>query len=81
MLTKAKDGFTQPRLQHRLLLTYTEPTSVKQAFQVPEWKEAMQAEYDALLANNTCLWFLYLLTGLPLAANGCFVLSKILMAL
>jgi histone deacetylase 1/2 len=62
MLTRAKDGFTQPRLEHKLLLTYTEPTSVKQAFQVPEWKEAMQAEYDALLANNT--WSL-----VPLPSN------------
>jgi hypothetical protein len=30
-----------------------EPTSYRQALQIPQWKQAMQAEMDALHANNT----------------------------
>lgn len=36
-----------------VLLTQAEPTNPKQALAVPQWKQAMQCEYDALLANGT----------------------------
>lgn len=36
-----------------VLLSHVEPFSVKEALSVSHWKEAMQREYDALLANNT----------------------------
>jgi histone deacetylase 1/2 len=53
MTTCAKNGFTQPRLEPRLLLTHFEPKNVKQALLDPKWKTAMQEEYDALLQNKT----------------------------
>jgi histone deacetylase 1/2 len=53
MTTRAKTGFTQPRLEPRLLLTHSEPKNVKQALLDPKWKTAMQEEYDALLQNKT----------------------------
>lgn len=36
-----------------VLLAQAEPTSPKQALAVPQWKQAMQFEYDALIANGT----------------------------
>lgn len=53
MQTRAKFGFSQPKLEPRLLLTHTEPKTVKQALADLQWKAAMQAEYDALIYNNT----------------------------
>ncbi|MCH80671.1 retrovirus-related Pol polyprotein from transposon TNT 1-94, partial [Trifolium medium] len=53
MQTRAKSGFTQPRLEPRVLLTHNEPKTVKQALTVPHWKAAMQAEFDALQHNDT----------------------------
>ncbi|KAK2354410.1 putative mitochondrial protein [Trifolium repens] len=53
MTTRAKTGFVQPRLEPRLLLTHSEPRNVKQALLDPKWKSAMQAEFDALQANQT----------------------------
>lgn len=52
MLTRAKSGFAQPRLQPKLLLTHVEPKSPKQALADPQWKAAMQNEYDALIKNQ-----------------------------
>jgi histone deacetylase 1/2 len=51
MTTRAKTGFAQPKL--RLYLAHTEPKTVKQALLDPQWKNAMQAEYDALIQNKT----------------------------
>lgn len=42
-----------PRLFPTLLLSQAEPTTTRQAQQDPKWHASMQAEYDALLANNT----------------------------
>ena len=53
MQTRSKSGIVCPRLHPTLLLTTAEPTSVKHALSSPEWKEAMQQEYNALMANNT----------------------------
>jgi hypothetical protein len=53
MTTRAKAGFIQPRLEPRLLIAHSEPKSVKQALLDPKWKGTMQAEYDALIQNNT----------------------------
>lgn len=40
-------------LKPRLFLAHVEPKTVKQALSHPQWLAAMQAEYKALLANNT----------------------------
>ncbi|PNX62174.1 histone deacetylase, partial [Trifolium pratense] len=53
MQTRAKTGFVQPKLNFKLLLTHSEPKNVKQALLHPQWHTAMQAEYDALINNNT----------------------------
>jgi histone deacetylase 1/2 len=53
MTTRAKTGFIQPRLEPILLLTHSEPKTVKQALLDPKWKTAMQEEFDALLENHT----------------------------
>lgn len=53
MQTRSKSGIVKPRVFPSLLLTHVEPTSVKQALAQPEWRAAMQDEYDALLKNGT----------------------------
>lgn len=53
MQTRAKSGIVQIRLHPSLFLTHTEPKSVKQALQDPNWYSAMQAEFDALISNKT----------------------------
>ena len=53
MQTRSKSGIVQPRLFPTLILTTAEPTSVKHALSSPERKEAMQQEYNALMANKS----------------------------
>jgi len=53
MATRGKHGIVQKRLHPTLLLTQTEPTGYKQAMNTPEWLQAMQAEYGALMDNKT----------------------------
>lgn len=53
MQTIAKTAFSQPRLEPKLLLTLSEPKTVKQTLSNLHLKEAMQAEYDALMSSNT----------------------------
>ena len=53
MQTRSKSGIHQPRIHPTLLLAHCEPTSVKQALTDPNWKLAMQQEYDALMKNTT----------------------------
>jgi histone deacetylase 1/2 len=48
MVTRSK-----ARANPTLLLTHIEPTTIKQALQIPHWKKAMQEEYDALIKNQT----------------------------
>lgn len=49
MVTRSKTGSLKPQV----FLSAVEPTTVKQALAKPEWLQAMKAEYDALLMNNT----------------------------
>jgi len=69
MVTRAKAGIFKPKLFHVTSLTpLSEPTSYKQAMQIPEWLQAMRTEYAALMANR--MWSL---TPLPYSATvvGC----------
>lgn len=49
MITRSKTGSLKPKK----FLTHSEPRTVKQALAHPDWLAAMQAEYNALLSNNT----------------------------
>ncbi|KAL6127768.1 hypothetical protein ACLB2K_071131 [Fragaria x ananassa] len=59
MLTRSKRGIVQKKCflsvmnQDTSNLSEIEPYSVKTALQVPVWKNAMQAEYDALMKQQT----------------------------
>jgi hypothetical protein len=60
MTTRVKRGFRQPT--DRLTLSVISssplspvPTSVYAALTDPSWRHAMEEEYDALIANNTCV--------------------------
>ncbi|MCH85062.1 histone deacetylase, partial [Trifolium medium] len=53
MQTRAKSGIVLPRQNPTLLLTNTEPKTVKQALQDPNWYNAMKEEFDALQKNQT----------------------------
>lgn len=57
MITRAKRGLFKPKIFAASKTTALfEPTTYKQAFPFPEWRAAMQAEFDALKRNNT--WIL-----------------------
>lgn len=64
MITRSKTGSLKPWV----LVTHTEPRTVKQALSSPDWLAAMKDEYDALMRNNT-----WSLVELPLhrKAIGC----------
>jgi histone deacetylase 1/2 len=49
MVTRAKTGNLKPKV----FLASIEPTTVKSALADPNWLQAMQAEYKALMDNNT----------------------------
>jgi histone deacetylase 1/2 len=49
MVTRAKTGNLKPKV----FLSSIEPTIVKSALTDPHWLQAMQAEYKALMDNNT----------------------------
>jgi histone deacetylase 1/2 len=53
MQTRSKSGIVKPRVTPTLLLSQHVPTTVKQALASPDWLAAMQAEYKALIDNNT----------------------------
>ncbi|KAK2454628.1 putative mitochondrial protein [Trifolium repens] len=53
MQTRAKSGISLPRQNPKLLLTHTEPKTVKQALTDPKWYDAMKSEFDALQKNET----------------------------
>lgn len=52
MQTRAKSGFSQPRLEPRLLLAASEPKTTKQALAHPDWLAAMKVEYNTLINNK-----------------------------
>lgn len=49
MITRSKTGSLKPKV----LLTCSEPRTVKQALSNPDWLAAMKEEYSALMKNNT----------------------------
>lgn len=52
MITRAKAGVFKPKAflsAHNNL----EPSTTKEALSDPKWKKALQAEYNALIKNNT----------------------------
>jgi hypothetical protein len=55
MHTRSKAGFTQPvdRLNLHVVPMSPLPRSVRDALSDPNWRSTMQAEYDALLTNDT----------------------------
>nr|KYP44419.1 hypothetical protein KK1_034053 [Cajanus cajan] len=53
MTTRSKNGIVKSRINPTLLLSSAEPKSVKIALTDPNWLAAMQAEIQALHANNT----------------------------
>ena len=60
MITRAKAGIFKPKAfiaNHNSL----EPSTTYEALSDPKWKEAMQAEYDALMKKNT--WSLVLISS------------------
>ena len=61
MQTRSKSGIVQRRINPTLILTHLEPKSTKQAVVDPTWLTAVEAEYDALINNDT-----FTLNPLPL---------------
>nr|KYP55969.1 Copia protein [Cajanus cajan] len=53
MTTRSKNGIIKPRINSTLLLSSTEPKTVKVALIDPNWFVAMKAEIKALHDNNT----------------------------
>ncbi|XP_020209364.1 uncharacterized protein LOC109794321 [Cajanus cajan] len=53
MTTRSKNGIVKSRINPTILLSSAEPKSVKIALTDPNWLAAMQAEIQALHANNT----------------------------
>ena len=64
MVTCSKNGIFKPKVY----LAETEPSTAKKAMLDPKWHQAMQAEYVALIKNNT-----WTLVPLPEGRNpiGC----------
>ncbi|GMJ10086.1 hypothetical protein HRI_004677800 [Hibiscus trionum] len=51
MTTRSKAGIFKPKLYH--VECHEEPSNVYEALEHPQWREAVLAEYRALLENNT----------------------------
>jgi histone deacetylase 1/2 len=49
MVTRGKTGNLKPKV----FLAHSEPSSVKQALADPQWLQAMESEYSALMKNET----------------------------
>ncbi|WVZ62691.1 hypothetical protein U9M48_012405 [Paspalum notatum var. saurae] len=69
MLTRAKSGFRQPRLNLHVSTLSPVPASFHRALADPNWRGAMEEEFQALEANNT--W-----TLIPRPANANIVSGK-----
>ncbi|KAK5819614.1 hypothetical protein PVK06_024630 [Gossypium arboreum] len=50
MVTRAKAGIFKPKVMH---VEVTEPSTIEEALSTPEWRSAVQDEYDALVRNYT----------------------------
>lgn len=59
MLTRSKRGLSKPKCFLSIMSSsssdpaLSEPHTVKTTLQIPEWKKAMQEEYDALMKQET----------------------------
>jgi hypothetical protein len=53
MRTRAKGGFRQPRLNLQAVALLPVPSSYRHALDDPNWRHAMEDEFQALVANNT----------------------------
>ena len=59
MVTRSKAGIYKPKLfnvlKHPLIVffAFAEPLSIKQALSDPNWKKAMDVEFQALKNNDT----------------------------
>lgn len=54
MVTRSKSGISKPKVySSNVSDPIPEPDCVSQALVIPEWKAAMEDEYNALLRNNT----------------------------
>lgn len=58
MIIRSKAGVFKPKVFHAVI---PEPTTVREALASPDWKRAMQLEFNALLNNQT--WVLVPRTG------------------
>ncbi|KAE8718491.1 Serine/threonine-protein phosphatase 5 [Hibiscus syriacus] len=52
MMTRSKHGIWKPKV-YNVASSDREPTNITEALMSPLWKEAAQAEYDALVRNGT----------------------------
>ena len=69
MQTRYKSGVFRTKLLVASL--HQEPATVPLALANPQWKNAMEVEYQALLRNNTWKFLLMMLLMLY-KVNGCF---------
>ena len=56
MVTRSKSGIIKPRLFQAIVQPANsdhEPTTVQAALLCPDWKQAMEEEYHALMRNQT----------------------------
>lgn len=52
MVTRGKYGIRKPKAYALVSPILFEPKSCKIAIKIPEWKDSMRTEYDALLSND-----------------------------
>ncbi|WVZ98012.1 hypothetical protein U9M48_043505 [Paspalum notatum var. saurae] len=69
MRTRAKSGFRQPQMNLQAVALSPVPSSFRHALADPNWRGAMDEEFQALIANNT--W-----TLVPRPSNANIVTSK-----
>ena len=56
MQTRSKSGIYKPKVYTTVVALpnhFQEPSSIRQALQLPHWKMTMEAEYSALVRNGT----------------------------
>jgi len=53
MITRGKSGIFKPRTYNMCAISFSVPTTVKDAFHQPHWYVVMHEEYKALCANQT----------------------------
>ncbi|KAE8676085.1 Purple acid phosphatase 26 isoform 2 [Hibiscus syriacus] len=53
MVTRSKSGIRKPKI-FQVVCSDKEPRTIREVMKSSEWKVAAQAEYNALVKNNTC---------------------------